>query len=204
MARTERQKTVFKGGAEVKGGLELSPGGAVSPSAGSPVVPNTLVSLTTDAEKTVRHVRLTLAELSVAILEANDYGSAKICDLPDKNLMLLACECDLVLTKGGATGGLEAAVDINTAIGTAAASASTLATTMLDVIDVVANTADQLTHTMKAHSQANTPANMPLEIGDSATGALYLNLAAAITADDVMTASGTVDLYFIDLGNVTS
>lgn len=171
---------------------------------GETVTPNTLVTLTTDRERSVRHVRLTLAELSVAITAANDYGGTKICDLPDKNIMILACECDLVLTKGNVTNGLEADTDINTAIGTAVASASTLATTMIDVVDIVLNTASSLTHDMDAHSQANSPANMPLEVADSASAALYLNLAAAITADDAMTASGTIDLFYFDLGNVTS
>lgn len=171
---------------------------------GETVVPNTLVTLTTDRERSVRHVRLTLAELSVAITAANDYGGTKICDLPDKNIMILACEVDLVLTKGGVTNGLVAATDINTAVGTAVASASTLAGAMIDVIDLVANTADVLVHDMEAHSQANTPANMPLEVGDGAAIALYLNLAATITANDAMTASGTVDLFYLDLGNVTS
>jgi hypothetical protein len=171
---------------------------------GEALTPNTLVTLTSDRERKVRHARLTLAELSVAITAALDYGGTKICDLPDKNIMILACECDLVLTKGGVTNGLEAATDINTSIGSAVASNATLSGAMVDVIDIVANTDASLTHDMDAHSQANTPANMPLEVADSATSALYLNLAATITADDAMTASGTIDLYYLDLGNVTS
>lgn len=200
MARKERQHTILDS-AQLR---ELKPLTGDSLVSGEAVTPNTLVTTTFDRERTVRHVRLTLAELSVAITAALDYGGTKICDLPDKNVMILACECDLVLTKGGVTNGLEAATDINTAIGSAVASASTLATTMVDVIDIVNNTAASLTHDMDAHSQANTPANMPLELADSATAALYLNLAAAITADDAMTATGTIDLYYLDLGNVTS
>lgn len=172
---------------------------------GEAVTPNTLVALTFDRERSVRHIRLTLSELSVAITEANDYGGTKICDLPDKNIMILGCECDLVLTKGNAgAGGLEAAIDINTAIGSAVASNSTLSAAMVDVVDIVANTDNVLVHDMEAHSQANSPANMPLEVGDGAAIALYLNLAAAITLDDAMTASGTIDLFYLDLNNVTS
>ncbi len=169
----------------------------------SKVVPNTLVTAD-DQVHTIRRVRLTLTELSVAIAEADDYGGTKICDLPDKNLMILGAECNLVLTKGGATNGLEAATDINTAIGTAVASNATLSAAMVNVIDIVANTASSLTHDMEAHSSANSPVNMPLEVVSGAAIALYLNLAAAITADDAMTASGTIDVYYSDLGNVTS
>lgn len=193
--------TTFTGGTTLE--AAQTPASGDSPVSGAPVVPNTLVAITSQSERAVRQVRLTLSELSVAIAEADDYGGTKICDLPDKNIMILGCECDLVLTKGGTTNGLEAGTDINTAIGTAVASNSTLSGAMVDVVDIVTNTDASLTHDMEAHSQANTPANMPLEVGDGAT-ALYLNLAAAITADDAMTASGTIDLYYIDLGNVTS
>ncbi len=200
MARKERQHTILDS-AQLR---ELKPLAGDSLVSGEAVTPNTLVTTTFDRERTVRHVRLTLAALSVAITAALDYGGTKICDLPDKNIMILACECDLVLTKAGTTNGLESDTDITTAIGSAVASNATLSAAMIDVIDLVANTADSLTHDMDAHSQQNTAPNMPLEIADSATGALYLNLAATITADDAMTATGTIDIYYLDLGNVTS
>ncbi len=198
--RKENQHTIMTSLAVA----EQTPMSGDSLVSGSAVTPNTLVATTFDRERTVRHVRLTLTELSVAITAANDYGGTKICDLPDKNLMILACEVELDLTKAGTTNGLVAATDLTTAVGTVVASNSTLSSTMIDVIDLVVNTAASLTHDMDAHSAANTAPNMPLEVADSATSALFLNGAAAITADDTFTASGTIDLFYFDLGNVTS
>ena len=183
---------------------ENLPTTGVSLVSGETVVPNSLVTLTTDREKSVRYVRLTLAELSVSIDESDDYGGTKICDLSDNNIMILACETDLLLTKAGTSNGLVSATDLTTAVGTAVASNATLSGTMVDVIDLVANTADSLTHDFDAHSQENTAPNMPLEVADTATTALYLNGSASITATDTFTATGTIDLYYIDLGNVTS
>lgn len=184
---------------------ENLPTSGVSLVSGETVVPNTSEAvLTTDREKSIRYVRLTLTAFSVAVAESDDYGSTKICDLSDNNLMILSCEATLLLTKGNTGNGLVAATDMTVAIGSAAASNSTLSSTMVDVLDLILHTDNQLTHQHDKHSQENTAPNMPLEIQDGAGSALYLNCAASITADDTFTATGTIDLYYVDLGNVTS
>ena len=57
---------------------------------------------------------------------------------------------------------------------------------------------------MDFHSEDYGTLSYPLQISDGAGCNLFLNLAASITEDDTLTCSGTVTLYYIDLGNVTS
>lgn len=196
-----KQRTLFDASVEFR---EITaPNAGTSLVSGKPVTPATNVTAGTQKERMVRHVQLTLSALSVAVLEANDYGSAKICDLPDTNLLLMAVETDLVLTKGGTTNGLVAGTALDVAIGTAAASNATLSSTMVNVVEKKDIDTSALAVDFNAHSNDNASSVMPLPIADGAT-ALYLNVAAAITADDALTASGTIDLYYLDVGNVTS
>lgn len=157
----------------------------------------------------VQRATLKLTGQSLSIAEADDYGSLKLCDLPDRNIHLLAVEADLSLVKGGVSNGLEAAVDVNVAIGSAAATAQDLTATAAenDKIESTALTDNALTVTLQAHSQAQSgDGAMPQQLGDSATAGLWLNasVTAGITADDALTVTGEVDLYFVDLGNRTS
>lgn len=161
------------------------------------------------AHLTPYKVTLKLTGQSLAIAEADDYGSLKLCDLPDSNLHLLAVEADLTLVKGGVTNGLEAAVDVNVAIGSAAATAVDLTATAAenDKIENTALTDNSLTVALAAHSQAQTgDGAMPQQLPDGASAGLWLNasVTAGITADDALTVTGEVDLYLVDLGNRTS
>jgi hypothetical protein len=167
--------------------------------------PGTGVTLKDDA-LVPRRARLTLSGFVVSVTAALDYGGTKLVDLPDSNIHLLGAEFNLTLVKGGVTNGLEAAVDLDVGVGTATASAQTLATTMIDILEKQDLDTDALSLTMAVHTQGQSTATMPKQIADSATSALYLNVAspAGITADDTVTVSGTVDLFYIDLGNVTS
>jgi hypothetical protein len=153
-----------------------------------------------------RKATVTLTGLSVSVTEALDYGSAKICDLPDRNLMLFGVEVDLVLTKGGTTFGIVAATDLDVGIGTAAASATTLATTMIDIIEKNDLDTNALAVDFEAHSNNQATATFPKRIADDAATALYLNVVpvAGITATDTVSATGTVTIYYMDLGNLSS
>jgi len=192
--RTEKQTTYFRD--LIAKGPGTSGGGAVTAGTG--------VSATIDQLRMPRFLRLTLASFAIAIAEADDFGGTKLLDLPDSNLLLLGAEINLELTKGGEVGGLVAATDITVGVGTAVASNSTLSSTMVDIFTGVALTATDLTPALAIHSQEDATVAYPHEIADGAASALYLNLAAAITADDVLTADGTIDLYFVDIGNATS
>lgn len=149
---------------------------------------------------------LNLTAETLAVLEANDYGSLELMTWQDRNIHLLAIEADLTMVKGGVTNGLEAAVDLDVAVGSAAASAQTLATTMIDRIEKVDVDTDALSVSFQAHTAGQSTATFPLQILDGASNELHLNVGvpAGITADDALTVTGSIDLYFVDLGNRTS
>ncbi len=153
-------------------------------------------------ELQVKRARLTLSGAVITVTQALDYGSLKIVDLPDTNLMLLGMELDLVVTKQGNTNGIVAASDLDMAVGTAPASNATLSGTMLDVIEKADLDTDALAVDFNAHSNDQATALFPRKIGDNASSALYLNLAVAITADSSVTVDGTIDIYYVDVGGL--
>jgi hypothetical protein len=180
---------------------EIVPGAANSGAAPAPAAG---VSTLFDRARFVRHTRLTIEGATLSIAAADDFGSLLLATLPDSNLMLLAVELDLELVKGEEVGGLVAATDVGVAVGTAAASNATLSGAMIDVLDQVDLTASDASPALQVHSQADATLTYPIQIADGASSELYLNAAASITADDALTVTGTVDLYWVDLGNVTS
>ena len=154
-------------------------------------------------------VTIKLDGATLSIDEGDDFGSLKLCDLPDLNLQLFSVEADLTLVKGGVSNGLEAAVDVNVAIGSAAATAQDLTATAAenDKIESTALTDNSLTVSLAAHSLGQSgDGAMPQQIGDGASNALWLNasVTAGITASDALTVTGTVTLILFSLGNVTS
>lgn len=157
-----------------------------------------------DQMVTVRRLRLVLSGFTIAVLEANDYGGTKLVDLADRNLMLLGMEVDCVVTKQGNTNGIVAATDITVSIGTAVAAATPLASTAIDVIETASLTADALAVDFEAHSNNQSTVPFPKKLADSATLALYMNAAASITADSSLSVSGIIDIFYIDLGNLSS
>lgn len=167
---------------------------------GGDFVPATDVALTEEAIRLPRETTLTLTDLVISITDALAYGSAKICDLPDSNLVILGVEADLSVVKDGSgilTGELP-----GLAIGTAAASNAVLSAAMIDVMTEKA-LGSGLTVPYDQHTNGqSTPAlSFP---DDSASGALYLNGAVNPTGDGTLTVSGTITFYYIDTGNVTS
>lgn len=151
-----------------------------------------------------RKATLTLTAFTIAVAAAQDYGGTKLLDLPDRNIMLLGMEVDCVVTKQGNTNGVVAATDITMAIGTAVASNSTLSGAMVDTIEGAALTTDALAVDFEAHSNNQSTATFPRRIADSPTAALYMNIAAAVTADSSVTVDGTITIYYLDLGNLSS
>jgi hypothetical protein len=152
----------------------------------------------------VRRARLTLTNFAIAVLAANDYGGSKLLDLPDRNIMLLGMEVDCVVTKQGNTNGIVAATDINMSIGTGVAAATPLAGTAIDVIESTAMTADALAVDFEKHSNDQSTISFPKKLADSATLALFMNITGAITADSSVSVTGIIDIFYIDLGNLSS
>lgn len=155
-----------------------------------------------DQPMLVRRCRLTLSAATLSVTAALDYGSLKVVDLPDRNMLLLAVEADLVLTKQGNTNGIITTTDLDVGMGTAAASATTLATTMIDILEKVDIDGDTLAVDFERHSNDQSTATFPKRIVDGASSALYLNAVAigGITADSSLSCSGTIDIYYVDLG----
>jgi hypothetical protein len=149
---------------------------------------------------------LNLSGATLAVTEALDYGSLLVATWPDRNIHILGMEVDLVLVKGGVTNGLEAAVDLDMGMGSTAASAQTLATTMIDYLEKQDVDADALSVDLEVNVLGQSTATFPKQLADAAANKLYLNcgVPAGITADDALTVTGQIDLYFIDLGNRTS
>lgn len=205
MTAKTRQAQLFSGPVDFDGPAAFN--GAVTPgadNAGPEPTPNAAagVTLAFSRLRNVRHMRLTVAAAEIAIADADDFGSVKLVDMADSNIVILGFEADLTLTKDGV--GILATTDMDVAVGTAAASNTTLATTMLNVIDNRDIDGDTADVAFDAHSNDNgTPA---LVFGDDAGLALYLNISAPTetSEDGSVLASGTVDIFFIDTGNVTS
>lgn len=155
-----------------------------------------------DEAVVIRRARITLTNAVLTVTAALDYGSLKVCDLPNRNLMLLAVEADLTLVKEGNTNGIVAATDLDVGMGTAAASATTLASTMIDVLEKVDVDTDALSVTFQRHSNDQSTATFPKRIADDANAALFLNAVpiAGITADSTLTVSGTIDVFYVDVG----
>jgi hypothetical protein len=151
---------------------------------------------------TPQKITLKLDAVEIAVAAADDFGSVKLLDWPDANLHVLGAEVNLSIVKGGTTNGIVAATDLDIGIGSAAASNATLATTMIDFLEKIDVNDDALTVAVTAASTVGqSTATFPKQIADGATNALYLNLAAAITADDTVAVSGTIDIYVVSLGN---
>lgn len=161
-------------------------------------------TLLLDEAVAVRKAVIQLTDFILLFSESDDYIGLKIADMPDSNLLYLSVEVDLELVKGLTTNGLEAVTDLTMAIGTAIASNSTLSSTMQDLVELDLLAATDASPAWKAHSQDQTTIPMPYQRPDVSSNAIYLNLAASGTSDDTLTCTGTVTVYYIDLGNVTS
>ena len=155
-----------------------------------------------DQMVTVRRARLTLTAFSIAVLAVNDYGGTKVIDLPFRNIMMLGMEVDTVVTKQNNTSGIITTTDITMAIGTATASNAVLSSTMVDVIEGTSLTADTVAVDFEKHSNDQATATFPRKIADGATAALFINIAAAITADSSVTVDGIIDIFYVDLGKL--
>ena len=177
---------------------------AIALEPGTAVVGSSAESVAAVEQQKVQKVTLTLTALVMNIPAALDYGSVAFADLPDSNLLFLGCEADIVVTKGNASTGIEAAVDLDMAIGTVAASQVTLVSVLENILNLIGMDADTLTPDFNGHS--STATTMPLLIQDGATNKLFINcgLPVGITVDDTLTMTGTVTIFYIELGNVTS
>lgn len=185
----------------VSGGDEWLPASSLGVPADSLVTAATGVA-TSYATINPLKLTLTLTNVEVAVADADDFGSAELCTLPDSNLIVVGCELNLELVKDGV--GFINTTDLDVAVGTAAASNTTLATTMLNIHPKVDLDASDLSPALLSHSLAATP--VLTGVLDGATNKVYLNISGATetSEDATVTATGTVTIFFIDVGNITS
>jgi hypothetical protein len=153
----------------------------------------------------LKHLQLTLTDARLVITDSAAYGSVLLGYLPDSNFMFIGGEGKLTCVKDGA--GIVTGELPKLAVGTAAASNATLSSTMINLINGGSGgtaLASGLSATWYVHSNDNVTAVPYVGIADGATTGLYLNGAVNPTGDGYLTITGTIDLYFIDLGNTTS
>jgi hypothetical protein len=161
------------------------------------------VTQTAMRAEAIQRIRLTITGAVLSITDALAYGSVLLGYVPDKNMVFIGGEADLSCVKDGA--GILTSELPKIAFGTAAASNATLSSTMSNLINggATAGTAlaSGLTATWRYHSNDNASAIPYVGIADTATTAIYLNASVNPTGDGTLTITGTVDLYFLMLGN---
>lgn len=144
----------------------------------------------------VRKARITMTAEQVAILEANDYGSALLATFPDKHIVLLGAVMDLTATGDGETGGVETITDVDVALGSAATASTDFSNAgekaYMAKIDVQA---------AGVCEGAATASECPVLITAASTNKVYINVACSITADGYVEFTGWVDLFYIDMGD---
>lgn len=139
----------------------------------------------------IRRERIAFRNVVVPVAAADDFGSIKLLDYPNGNLMVLGAVVALTAAIGG---GIAALANVDIAVGSAVASAATLASTMLDVVPKIDVTAGGVVAGKSTGTEA-------LKVLTASSSALYLNVGGStITTDGTVTLNGYVDVLFIDLG----
>ena len=154
--------------------------------------------------KGMQYIRLRLSNLKITVTAANDYGSFALCTFPETNFIVVAAEANLTLVKGNTATGIVAATGLDVSLGMAAASNNALTGTMVNILPVVEADAGTVTDVVQANSLATTP--VLLGVLEASTNQLFLNVApdGAITVDDSVTFSGTVDIFILNVENASS
>lgn len=138
-----------------------------------------------------RKARFVFTAQALAITEALDYASLKLCDLPDGNIMILGALVNLTFT---GTGGVDTPANVDMALGTAAASASTLSGAMLDIVAKIDATAGGVVQGGSTDTEAP-------QIIAASSDAIYLNVADVIGTDGTLVLTGEIELIYLDLGD---
>jgi len=160
--------------------------------AGLDVTPNTAAGVTqTPLAGVIRRVKLKLTAVAVSVTAALDYGSVKLVDLPNGNLLFLGGIADLTYTSTGID---TSAANVDMAVGTAAASNATLSGTMLNLIPKIDSTAGSVVKGASTSTEA-------AKVFATSNTDVFLNVAAATTIDGSVAVSGEVELFYLDLGD---
>lgn len=149
--------------------------------------------------------RLWLAGHSFTIAAANDYGGAKIADLPNKNLVLFG----MALNAIGTITAPNVGTDLTLSLGSAVAAATPLANTAINYMTAKTGVGAAQSFTCVGHTfdgsvdttGFGTNGTTPLFLDNGASNALFLNGAAAVASGTCTIAfsGGWVDVYYFDL-----
>jgi hypothetical protein len=160
---------------------------------GLAVTPNTAGNVNAVKQaKALQMEVLTLTAAEIEIDEANDYGSLKLVDFPSSNIIIVGAQVDLVCTVDGTV--ITDPEDIDWALGTVALTSTNFSNA--GEKNVVTE-ADVAALGVMQKATATAEANVGLAQGSNA---LYLNIQATIGTTATQSFSGTIRLYFIDLG----
>lgn len=160
------------------------------------------VAVTMDVPVVMRRMQVKLTN-AVVTVAATDFGSLKILDLPDRNIAIFNAELvGTVLFGGDYVDGDDPAIGV----GQTAASDDTLSSTMQDVINIAAQ-ANITAATANSLALTKPDPGVAVLVADAAGNALYLNVGNGsdqLADEGTATFNGTLDIWYVDLGNVGS
>lgn len=167
---------------------------------GADVTPNSAVTITMNKmQRPPKVIELTLTDVVVSLSAANDYGSVKLCDLPNKALRIMAAQVALTGVVAGMASNVGTAV--TAAVGTIATTTTNFATAgEKSIVPTITGTGGGTTATL-AGASTSTEASATIAAG--ASNAIYLNLADAVTSGTgTITLNGTVRLTILDVDSL--
>lgn len=163
--------------------------------AGLNLTPNAAAGVTQKAKGAViRRATLKLTNFAVAVTAANDYGGTKLADLPNGNVLVLGAVVNLTFTSTGID---TTPANVDVAVGTVVASNATLSGTMLNIVPKIDATAGSVVRGAATSTEA-------AKVFATSSSGIFLNVAAATTVDGSLSFSGTVEFFYLDLGDQTT
>lgn len=151
----------------------------------------------------IQHLRITLAAESVAFVDATtagSHGGHQLLTFPEGQILILAAKTDLAVLAGA--GGIADDAAIVAALGTIVVTTANDALTSTEA-DIIASTAVTLTAGAGNFDAATIAAGIALD-GTATAKDVWLNFAvpdADSSADDTLAVTGTIDLFWLLLGD---
>lgn len=153
----------------------------------------------------VNQTVITLSALEIAVTDTNAYGSQKVYDFPAGRILVLGVTGSIQwAVTSDRTTTINASAGLTWALGSAAASNATLATTMVDLLPKTSKTLSASAAALNTASTGALASSAPFDGTATAIDA-YLNVgfetATDIDADGTLTATGTLKITWINLGD---
>lgn len=194
------EELIIENGAQ----LTIQSGAVIETADGVGAVAGTGVAVTELGIHPVHHTQFTLTNVNIAItLEASvvGYGGLKIYDMPSGAIYVVGATANLTCARVGT--GLAEAYDGDFGVGTVTASNNnSLSSTEQNIIPTTA-TPQAVAGATTAKGQSTATENAVID-GTSTAMDVYLNFLvdlADISATDAITVNGTINLFWINLGD---